>query len=183
VYIWRNGEMITITITDENRELINKYEDYLDEFYKNLADFFNAFNYLDQQYGNTLKLLSVLALLVGLGILTAKLFVAIASFLGAGTIVANLLEETADKALDMAGLSPLDIIKECGKILDPVNPEKWVPELNNLITSGQEASQALNNANDIWNTLFPPPPTPESPYDPVPTPPTKTPTPTPTPTP
>jgi uncharacterized protein YukE len=179
VEFWRNGETIIIPVTDENRELIKKYEDYLDEYFKKTAEFFNIFNFLDQQYGNTVKLLAVLGLLVGLGILTGKVFTAVLEVFGLSLLAEKLIKETAEQALKMSGLDPYDIIKECGKILDPVNPEKWFPELKRMISTAQESSEAFNNANEIWNELYTQPPLPESPSIPAPTPPTITQTPPP----
>ncbi|MBN2083755.1 MAG: hypothetical protein JW748_00925 [Anaerolineales bacterium] len=181
VIFWRNGQTITIEITDENRSLISQYEDYLDEFFKNFADLLNTYNYLVQQGISAEKIFWVFILLVSLDLFTAGLLDKLGVALGIGLVAPAIVKSAADKATEMAGMSPLDIIKECGKILDPVNPEKWLPELTNLLQYGQGACQALDNANEVWNILVPPPALPESPYVRVPTPPTPTPTPTPTP--
>ncbi len=179
VIIWRNGKTTTIIVTDQNRSLVQQYENDLDDYFKNLTGFLSTIQSLLLANISIDKIIAVIVLLIGANLLSAGLIDLIP---GISSTVALAFGSSADAVREVSGLSTLDIIKKCGAILDPLNPTKYVDDVEKFIQYGQGTSKALDAAENDWNKLFPPIPLGPTSV-PVPTPPTPASTPTPTPTP
>jgi uncharacterized protein YukE len=185
VIFWRNGESISIIVTDENRELVEKYKQAVDEFCKNLADFLNTLrDMLSRGIGIT-QIALVVAILIVLGIFSPQIIGCIAASIAG--LDAELFQRAIDDATEIAAhfiSREWDEITEfIGNVLDPLNPSKYLEDIEDLMKYGQSTSQAYSEAIAIWNTLAPPSAA-DSTIVPIPTPPptAKTPTPEPTPT-
>jgi hypothetical protein len=179
VIFWRNGQTTTI-VTDQNRSLVQQYENDLDEFFNNLTGFLGTIQNLLLAKINMDKIIAVIVLLFGAKLLSAGLIDLIPSI---SLAAALFLGSAGDSIREVSGLSTFDIVKKCGAILDPLNPTKYLDDVEIFIQYGQGTSHVLEASETDWAALVPPPTPSGATSVPVPTPPTPTSTPTPTPIP
>jgi hypothetical protein len=180
VIFWRNGQITTIMVTDQNRSLVQQHENDLDEFFNNLTGFLGTIQNLLLAKINMDIIIAVIVLLFGAKQLSAGLIDLIPSISSAAAL---FLGSAGDSIREVSGLSTFDIVKKCGAILDPLNPTKYLDDVENFIQYSQGISHALEASETDWTALVPPPTPSGATSVPVPTPPTPTSTPIPTPTP
>jgi hypothetical protein len=180
VIIYQFGESIILNVTDENREMVEKYIKSVDEFCKNLADMINIFRDMMLQYLSVQQIAMILAIYVGLGMLSIPIAAAIAKALGISVVTTAIATDSvAGLLIDMANLSPWDLCQRLGLLLDPANPQRYIEDLQKLSKVGPATSRAFSDAQEAWSALAPE--TPPGPSVPIPTPPSQTPMPTETP--
>lgn len=182
VIFYNFGDSIIINITDENRAMVEKYINAVDEFCKNFAEMVNIFIDMMTLYLSVQQIAAILLVYVSLAIISAPLAAAIAKELGLSAAWTTLaVDGTAQLISDINNLSPYEIFERLGLLLDPINPKRYLEELKELNRCGLATSQAYDDAQQAWYSLAPS--TSSEPSVPIPTPPTQTPTPTETPPP
>jgi hypothetical protein len=179
VVIWKNGESLTIVVTDLNRAAIEKYENSVDEYCKNLADLLETWSDWILRGIGTTQIILLIYVLVLLGLVSEYILPIIAA-------AKNILPETLDKIklladgiIGGAGWEMRDIMVNLGLLLDPMDPYHYVQDIKNFIQYSNAATQAYLDAENTWDSLNPSPKGPE--FIPAPTPPLPTQTPTPNP--
>jgi uncharacterized protein YukE len=196
VVIWRNGESVTIYITEENRELIDQYEKAVGDYCKALAETVSIYREVWSGSCDSITIAMFLLILVCAGILIWEFIADVLVGMGLTATQIDKIKKTVESAMTGLGIAQgatgtdvADIMEHLG--LDPLDP--WqIDEIIKKYKENQEiALNAENDAVNIYNTLAPPP-TPEStpttsepttvrpPTPPSPTPPTPTQTPPPT---
>jgi type VII secretion effector (TIGR04197 family) len=182
IIIWRFGESVIITVTDENRAMVEQYIKAVDDFCKALAGILDVWRDLALREIGTVQLYILLQVLVVIGLISPQIVVWIAAEANIPIATLDKYKAVAEGVVDVAGLGLPDILNKLGIMIDPLEPNAVIEDLNKLVECGQDASQAYSDAESAWSTLNPEPPTPSSSGPtpvPAPTPPTSTETPTP----
>jgi hypothetical protein len=188
VIFCKNGECLTVTITDKNRAMIEQYEKSVDDYCKALADMVSIIRDLCKGTFDSVTIACVLVILALSGVILWEFVGALAwAFnISAATVAeAKTAVDTAMAVLGIAraatGTDVSDILKHMG--LDPIDPWKFDEAIKKITQDEEIYTKAYNDATNIYNALAPTPtptPTPSGPtLVPVPTPPTPTPTQTP----
>jgi uncharacterized protein YukE len=190
VIFWKNGESIIITITDENRELIEQYEKAVDDYCKALAEMLSLIQDLVMEYIDSYKIACILVILVCCGAIAWECAAALAPMIGISATQLEKIKKVVDGTLTTLGIvtgatnSDIpDILAKMG--FDPIDPWKLNEGISKIQELNEEVVKARNEAAEIYEALAPEPTpngTPSGPTPiPAPTPPSPTPTETPTP--
>jgi uncharacterized protein YukE len=182
IIVWKNGESQTIIITNENRSWVEKYEKDVDDYCKYLAEFLETLRDLMLRGLGIGQIVLILVILVTLALISPEIMAYLIVSLGIDPeLLGRIMENAQELVVHFIGEDVDNLEEKLASLLDPLDPNKYLNDIKNLLQYGQGASQALSDAENDWNALVPTP-TPSGPtLVPVPTPSTPTPTQTPTP--
>jgi len=182
VIFWKNGESMSIIVTDENRELIKRYKMAIEEFCKNLADLLNTLRDLILRNLGIAQVALIIAVLVALAVISPQIMLFLIGELGiSAELIGRVMENAQELAAHYGAEYSDEIAEKLGALLDPLDPTKYLEDINNIAKYGQATAESYYEAEQVWNTLSPPKSvdSSEPKMIPVPTPPSPTSTPTP----
>jgi uncharacterized protein YukE len=190
VIIKRNGERYKIYKNEQNQETIDKYENDIDQYYKDKAIFDALIKDLQSRSGSVYLAGLAIYVLIALGVVSIVVWPEIMlSLLTAGIsaeLIGRMIENATEIAAEIGHKAEEEISEAIAKIIDPLDPDPIIEDINKL----KEINSAMNEdlskiEQDIKELNLPelsPKPTPSPSETPTPSP-SETPSPNPSETP
>jgi uncharacterized protein YukE len=182
VIIKRNGERYKIYKNDQNQEIVDKYENDIDQYYKDKALFDALIKDLQSRSGSAYLAGLAIYTLIALGVVSIVLWPEImVALLTAGVsaeLIGRMIENAVDIASEIGHLAEEEISEAIAKIIDPLDPDPIIEDINKLKETNSAMNEDLAKIEQDLKDLNLPEPSPK----PTPSP-SETPTPSPSETP